>query len=191
MKQPKQYLLAAFILLLTLSLTACKAEKPLSISTLINRNEFSTSSSNSVIHQAQADAPDDTLLYVMNQPTDDEMTELLSYQIVKIDSEAPTTLLAPCEQNTNLKIFSLNYNEENKNYERDIEVWSLEDSGKGLILAVQLNYGSANQPTYELYIESGDSYGSYFFELPDEPETLPHFDYLIKQGTVINLKGLD
>ena len=84
-----------------------------------------------------------------------------------------------------------NYNEENKNYERDIEVWSLEDSGKGLILAVQLNYGSANQPTYELYIESGDSYGSYFFELPDEPETLPHFDYLIKQGTVINLKGLD
>ena len=159
MKQPKQYLLAAFILLLTLSLTACKAEKPLSISTLINRNEFSTSSSNSVIHQAQADAPDDTLLYVINQPTDEEMTELLSYQIVKIDSEAPITLLAPCEQNTNLKIFSLNYNEENKNYERDIE--------------------------------SGDSYGSYFFELPDEPETLPHFDYLIKQGTVINLKGLD
>lgn len=191
MKRPRQCLQAALILILLISLTACQAKQTFSISDFYNQNEFSTISSNSVIHQAQENAPEDTLLYIINQPTEEELAELLSYQIVKIDSDAPTTLLAPCKQDANLKLYSLDYDEETETCKRNKEIWSLEDTSKGLILAIQLNYGENGRPAYELYIESGDSYGSFFFELPEEPDALPHLDYLIKQGTIVNLKGLD
>lgn len=184
------------LLLLTLALlftaAACQRE-PINLFGVFSKNEFSTTSSNSVIHQAQADEPKDCLLYIIHEPTDEELAELLSYTMLKQDSEAPLTLLAPRDQKSLLKIYKMTYNEETEAYERGAEIWNLDSTDKGFIAAVHLDYGANGEPAYELYIESGDAYGSYFFELPADPEAepMPHIEYLLRQGQVITMKGLD
>lgn len=189
MNKPKYFLLISTIILLLIS-AGCQKE-PVSLLGIINSNEFSTATNDSIIHQAQANEPDDCLLYIINEPTEDELAQLLSYTMVKLDAEAPLTLLAPCKQESLLKIYRLDYNEETQTYERSDEVWALDSSSKGFIAAAQLNYGAPEQPTYELYIESGDAYASYLFSLPSDDGALPHIDYLTKQGTVLTIKGLD
>lgn len=186
----KKYLLTALMLTTLLIAAGCRRE-PISIMQVLNNNEFSTSSSNSIIHQAQADEPEDCLLYIIHEPTDAELAELLSYNIVKLNEDAAVTLLAPREQKSMIKIYNMEYNEETASYERGAEVWSLDSTSKGYIAAAHIKYGEPGQPLYELYIESGENYGSYFFAMPDAPETRPHIEYLVKQGTVITVKGLD
>lgn len=185
-----KYFLSLPIILLLFMAAGCQNE-PINIMQVINANEFSTSSTNSVIHQAQANEPEDCLLYIIHEPTDEELSELLSYTMLKLNEDEPLTLLAPREQKSMMKIYNLNYNEETESYERGLEVWSLDSTNKGFIAAAQMKYGQPGQPVYELYIEINDSYGSYFFELPAEEDTMPHIDYLVKQGTVITVKGLD
>ncbi len=188
---PKDKYFLIIISIITLLLCGGCQKEPISLLGITSSNEFSTTGNNSIIHQAQANEPEDCLLYIINDPSEDELAQLLSYTQVNLDSEAPLTLLAPCKQESLLKIYRLDYNEENQTYERTDEVWTLDSTGKGFIAAAQLNYGAAEQPTYEIYIENGEAYGSYFFALPTEGETLPHIDYLTKQGTVITMRGLD
>ena len=188
----KRKLELLLLMLIVLFVTAACQSKPINLLDIINKNEFSTTSTNSVIHQAQADEPEDCLLYIIHAPTDAEMAELLSYTIIKQDNDAPLTLLAPRDKESLMKIFSLSYNEETETYERVSEVWSLDSTSKGFIAAAELYYGSSGAPTYELYIESNDAYGSYFFEVPADPdESLPHIDYLLKEGTLVTTHGLD
>ena len=56
-----KYFLSLPIMLLLFLAAGCQNE-PINIMQVINANEFSTSSSNSIIHQAQANEPDDFLI---------------------------------------------------------------------------------------------------------------------------------
>ena len=162
----------------------------------INPNRYPTLTGNSVIQQSQQAAPEDALLYVVNNPTEDEMAEIISYQLLKFDKEADFTLLAPRRQGTVLKLYLLELNEETGKYERVGAVWEAEKSDKGLIVAAQIEYGPADAPTYELYIEHNGYFGSYFFEqpAPDEegnPTELPKLDFVGREGVKPDFTDVD
>ncbi len=162
----------------------------------INPNRYPTITGNSVIQQSQQAAPEDALLYIVNNPTEDEMAEIISYQLLKFDKEAPFTLLAPRRQGSVLKLYQMELNEETDKYERTGVVWEAEKSDKGLIVAAQIERGATDAPTYELYIEYNGYFGSYFFELPapDEegnPTELPQLDYIDRQGVKPDFTGVD
>lgn len=162
----------------------------------LSPNRYPTLSGSSVIQQSQQAAPEDALLYIVNNPTEDEMADIISYQLLKFDKEAPFTLLAPRRQGTILKLYQIELNEETGKYERTGAVWEAEKSDKGLIVAAQIERGANAAPTYELYIEHNGYFGSYFFELPapDEegnPTELPQFDFVGHQGVKPDFTAVD
>ncbi len=184
--------ICCFALLLIASTLLVGCGENTKLGEFLYSNNFATTNSNTVIHQAQADAPEDTMLYIINDPTDDELKELLSYQLLKLDDDAATILLIPRRQNSIVKIYLLDKNEQTDTYERSGEaIWSTDASDEGLIVAAEIQRGPNGQPYREVYIENGDSYASYFFELPAEDEELPRFEYVQPQGQILKLNGLD
>ncbi len=155
-------------------------------------NRFTTASSGSVVDQAMADAPEDTLLYIINDVTEGEMDEINAFQTLKL-AESPTyTLLVPKAKGSKVQLFLLKPNEETGKYERRAEHWTTESSDAGLIVRLELPRDNADVSAYELYIEDGEYYGSYFF-LPGAAadEELPKFEYLEQQGKLLDMTSVD
>ena len=150
-----------------------------------NANSFSTRTQNSVLQQAAAEAPEDALLYIVNAPNDEELSEIISYQLIQLDDGAPLTLLAPANKGTKMRLY-LTDGDGN----RAGELWTTESSDKGLVLAAYLNYGAKGAPTYELYLEYGKHYASYFFE-QDADSPNEKFAYTTPQGELLSTGGLD
>lgn len=151
----------------------------------INSNTFTTRSNDSVLHQAAADAPADTLLYVINQPSDEELNDIVSYQLLKLDDNAPLTLLAPAKQGAKLQLYAIK-----EDGSRGGEIWSTDSSDKGLIVAAYLLYGEAGSPTYELYLEYDGQYASYYFAQPAEGAA-EKFVFVTPDGDLLDIGGLD
>ncbi len=161
----------------------------------VSPNTFNTTSSNSVIQQAQDNAPDDALLYIINSPTEDELDQIISYQVLKLSDTDDVTLLVPRRKGTAVAVYTVSYDEETGKYERGGEIWSTDSSDKGLVISAQILRGENGHPTYELYVERDNYFASYYFEMPaadqDGNAELEKFEYVTKQGEISSMSKLD
>lgn len=189
--------LALLLICLLPLLAGCYSSKDnmIRLNDMMNPNEFSTTTTDSIVHQAVAEATDDTLLHIINAPTEEDMSELLAYQLLKLEDEAPIALLVPSRSNSKITIYPLLYTSDSTEYQRGPEVWSTDASNKGLIIAMQAERGAAGAPTYEIYIESNKYYASYFWEVPVNDDGTaaepPRFELLTVQSEIPDISGLD
>lgn len=189
--------LALLLILLLPILAGCHNSKDnmIKLGDMMNPNEFSTTTDDSVVHRAAAEATDETLLYIINEPTEDEIDELLAYQLLKLEDEASISLLVPSRQNTKMTIYPLLYTSDADGYQRGPAVWDTEASDKGLVIAMQADRGEAGSPAYEIYIECNKCYTSYFWELPTADDgteaELPQFEIVEFEAEHPDLSGLD
>lgn len=162
-------------------------------------NEFDLSGADSVVRQAIDNAPEDALLYIVNDVTPDEMAPINSYQTMKLAPSSNFTLLIPAYPGSKVVLYNLSLNETTGEYERGAERWSSESSDKGLILRMEMmrEYDNAaftpdDVGVYELYIEQGEYFGSYqFIPRLSSDEALPKFEYIEQQGKLMDMTGLD
>lgn len=162
-------------------------------------NEFDLSGENSVVQQAVDNAPEDALLYIVNDATPEEMESINSYQTMKLSPCVNFTLLIPAYPESKVVLYTLNLNGETGEYERGPERWSSESSDKGLILRLEMmrEYDNAaftpdDVGAYELYVEYGENFGSYqFIPQLSGGEALPKFEYIEQQGKLLDMAGLD
>ena len=174
--------LALLLILLLPILAGCHSSKDnmITLGDMINPNEFSATTNDSVVHRAAAEATDETLLYIINEPTEDEIDELLAYQLLKLEDEAPISLLIPRRQNTEITIYPLLYVSDAETYQRGLAAWSTDSSSKGLVVAMQAERGETGFPAYEIYVESNGYYTSYLWEVPTNDDgteaELPQFE---------------
>ena len=157
-------------------------------------NEFNISGENSVVRQAIDNAPDDALLYIINDVTPTEMETINAYQTLKMAPCSNYTLVIPAYLASKVVIYNLKQNETTGEYQRGAEYWSSDSSDKGLILRLEMPRDSSYDVLpYELYIEHGEYFGSYQFIPPAQaPEApLPKFEYIGQQGKLLSISGLD
>ncbi len=191
-------LLAALGVIIYINLTGGSITLP-TMNDQLPANEFDVSGENSVVQQAIDNAPEDALLYIVNDVTPTEMEPINSYQTMKLSPSAAFTLLIPAYPESKVILYNLKLNEETGEYERSTERWSSESSDKGLILRLEMmrEYDNAqfapdDVGAYELYIEQGEYFGSYqFIPRLTGDEALPKFEYIEQQGKLMDMTGLD
>ncbi|MBQ3181002.1 MAG: hypothetical protein IJB55_06605 [Firmicutes bacterium] len=189
--------LALLLICLLPILAGCHSSKDnmIRLGDMMNPNEFSAATTDSIVHQAAAEATDETLLYIINEPAEEDIDELLAYQLLKLEDDAPVSLLVPSRQNTKMVIYPLLYTSDADGYQRGPEVWSTDVSDKGLVIAMQAARGQAGHPAYEIYVECNSYYASYFWEMPtgDDGDTaeLPQFEMVEFIAEHPTFTGLD
>lgn len=162
-------------------------------------NDFDISGNDSVVQQAIDNAPEDALLYIVNDVTPDEMEPINSYQTMKLAPSTTFTLLIPAYPGSKAVLYNLDLDEATGEYERGLERWSSDSSDKGLLLRMEMAREYDNEVStpddigaYELYIEYGEYFGSYqFIPRLSGGEPLPKFEYIGQQGKLMDMTGLD